>query len=71
MSTHTFEIPEMTCGHCVATVESAAQGVSGVRSVAVDLATKQVEVVGGNQAELRTALAAAGYPADPADGAGA
>ena len=39
-----FHVPDMTCGHCKASVEKALQGVDGVHSVAVDLANKQVQV---------------------------
>ncbi|MCX8508809.1 MAG: heavy-metal-associated domain-containing protein [Rhodobacteraceae bacterium] len=56
-----LSIPDMSCGHCRATVEKtlAAQGVRGV----IDLPGRTVEVEGAAPPALLAALAAEGYPA--------
>nr|WP_141778197.1 heavy-metal-associated domain-containing protein [Phycicoccus sp. SLBN-51] len=37
MSTQTFSVTGMTCGHCVSAVTSELQEIPGVTDVAVDL----------------------------------
>ena len=71
-TTETARIPlgGMTCGHCVATVERALLGVSGVRSASADLSTQSAQVK-YNSAEtgvtaLEKAVASAGYAPRPA-----
>ena len=60
----TLSVPDMSCGHCKATVESAIGAVPHVGTVTVDLASRKVEVTGPAPAsDLVKALDAAGYPA--------
>ncbi|MBX3014398.1 MAG: heavy-metal-associated domain-containing protein [Caldilineaceae bacterium] len=44
MSTKTFLVPAISCGHCTHTIESELSELAGVQSVAADQATKQVTV---------------------------
>ena len=64
----TYTVPGVSCGHCVAAIEEEVGRVDGVRSVDVDLATKQVTVRGdGLLAEsVVDAIDEAGYDAEPA-----
>ncbi len=39
-----LNVPDMTCGHCVSTVEKAIKGVDAKASVKTDLASKTVTV---------------------------
>ena len=39
MSTQTFTVTGMTCGHCVSSVTEEVQEIDGVRNVVVDLAS--------------------------------
>lgn len=39
-----FQVPGMTCDHCVRAVQEEVGGVAGVVSVEVDLASKDVVV---------------------------
>ncbi|SDQ64891.1 heavy-metal-associated domain-containing protein [Thermostaphylospora chromogena] len=39
MSTATFTVKGMTCGHCVSSVKEEVSEVPGVKNVEVDLAT--------------------------------
>ena len=48
MSTITFTVPGMTCGHCEAAVKGEVGKVTGVTDVAVDLSTKLVSVSGSD-----------------------
>ena len=45
MSSKIYEVPNISCGHCVATIERELGAVPGVKSVKGDLPTKQVTVV--------------------------
>ncbi|HUV73194.1 MAG TPA: heavy-metal-associated domain-containing protein [Anaerolineae bacterium] len=45
MSSKTYSVPNISCGHCVATIERELGAVPGVESVKGDLAAKQVTIV--------------------------
>ena len=60
----TLNVPDMSCGHCKATVEKAITGVDASAKVAVDLSTRKVEITSSvASSTLLGALKAAGYPA--------
>jgi copper chaperone len=63
MSTLTYSVPGMTCGHCVNAVTSELTAVAGVSDVSVDLTTKLVVVSGTNLEDdaLRAAIEEAGF----------
>lgn len=64
-----LSVPDMSCGHCKATVEAALATVPEVGSAVVDLATREVRVTGPAPVEaLLAALNKAGYPASPVGG---
>ncbi|MHC4924956.1 MAG: heavy-metal-associated domain-containing protein [Planctomycetota bacterium] len=44
MKTVELDVPDISCGHCVSTVESALAAVEGVRAVVVSLPTKRATV---------------------------
>lgn len=46
MSNLTLRVPDMSCGHCVASVSDAVREVEGVADVSVDLGAKRVDVEG-------------------------
>lgn len=63
----TFTLPDMSCGHCVATVTKAVKGVDAAAEVKADLASRTVTVETAAPREaVARALADAGYPAGPA-----
>ncbi len=66
MTSATYRVPGMTCGHCVRAVEDELRGVPGVESVRVDLDTKVVDVSGTelDDEALRAAIDEAGYRAE-------
>ena len=41
----TLMAPDISCGHCVAAIQTAVGGIDGVESVQADEATKYVTVV--------------------------
>ena len=58
----TVNVEGMMCGHCVAHVTKALQGVDGVTSVEVSLENKTATVVGNANVEaLKAAVEQAGY----------
>jgi copper chaperone len=61
----TYTVPGIHCGHCERAVKEEVGAVAGVESVDVDLGTKLVSVRGDglDDAELRAAIAEAGYEA--------
>ena len=63
MSTLTYSVSGMTCGHCVNAVTSELTAVAGVTEVSVDLTTKLVVVSGTNLEDdaLRAAIEEAGF----------
>ena len=59
-----FQVPSMSCGHCVKAVTQAVQSVDAQAKVQVDLAQQQVTVETSQEREaIVAALAEAGYPA--------
>lgn len=57
-----FELPAMSCGHCVAAVTEALHEADPAARVEVDLAAKRVQVESLAQRErLAQALSEAGY----------
>ncbi len=62
---NTYRVENMTCGHCVRTVESAVHAVDADAKVDVDLAAGMVRIDGGTAEpeHLALAIGTAGYPA--------
>lgn len=59
-----LSVPDMTCGHCKASVEAALSHIPGAAPVTVNLGAKEVEVAGPASAEtLIRALDEIGFPA--------
>lgn len=57
----TLSVPDMTCGHCKASVESALKPIAS--AVEVDLTTRQVRAEGAPAEALVKALSEIGFPA--------
>ncbi len=63
---HQFNLPDMSCGHCVAAITQALQQADAQALVQVDLAAKTAVVDSQLPREaLAAALAEAGYPPAP------
>lgn len=66
MSTKTYTVPGISCGHCTATIERELKFVEGLQSVKAELESKQVTVDVQSDdvlAEVEKMLEEIGYPA--------
>lgn len=64
MSTSTWTVTGMTCGHCVASVTEELQELDGVQDVAVTLETGEVVVTSAeplSREAVEAAVTEAGY----------
>lgn len=64
MSTETYTVTGMTCGHCVSSVSAEVGAITGVTDVDVDLTTGCVTVTSDEPvatAKIREAVEEAGY----------
>ena len=64
MTSKTYTVTGMTCGHCVASVTEELTALDGVTDVAVDLPTGAVTVTSTgslDEAQVRAAVEEAGY----------
>lgn len=65
MTTKTFTVPNISCGHCTHTIQMEVSELAGVDSVQADEATKQVTVEWGDPAtweQIRALLTEIDYP---------
>ena len=62
----TLTAPDISCGHCVATIQKAVGGLEGVSKVAASEQTKQVQVEFDPQrvslAQIEATMDEEGYP---------
>jgi copper chaperone CopZ len=66
MTTKTYSVPAISCGHCVMTIERELKYVDGLKSVQADQESKAVRVEVESDDVLPTVeamLAEIGYPA--------
>ncbi|UUT35079.1 heavy-metal-associated domain-containing protein [Microbacterium elymi] len=64
MSTVTYRVDGMTCGHCAQSVSREVGALAGVTEVAVDLEAHTVAVTGpATESDVAAAVAEAGYTA--------
>lgn len=64
MSTATYKVTGMTCGHCVQAVTSEVSKIEGVTDVEIDLDSGNVTVTSDaevQEADFRAAVDEAGY----------
>jgi copper chaperone len=63
MSTISYSVPDISCGHCVTAITREVSAVAGVETVAVELKTKTVTVSGAplDEAAIVAAIDEAGY----------
>ncbi|MCU1673434.1 MAG: copZ1 [Frankiales bacterium] len=64
MSSSTWTVTGMTCGHCVSSVTEEVSALPGVTDVQVDLASGRIDVTSDRDLaadEVRAAVEEAGY----------
>ena len=65
MTTVTYSIPNISCGHCIHTIQSEVGELAGVKSVQADLDTKQAVITFDSPATeelIKRLLAEIDYP---------
>lgn len=65
MSSKTFEVPNISCGHCVMTVQNEVGDLTGVRHVEANQDTRMVTVEWDDPAtweQIRALLVEINYP---------
>ena len=65
MTTQTFQIPNISCGHCVMTIERELGELAGVTAVSGDIEAKSVAVTWDAPATeegIKSLLAEINYP---------
>ncbi len=55
---HIFNVPSMSCQHCVKSIDAALNAVTGVKSVDINLDTKKVTVEADDSINEKTLIAA-------------
>lgn len=60
-----YKVPDMTCGHCVQTIETTIKGLDPAATIACDLDHKEVTVTTQVAAErIAAALADVGFESE-------
>jgi copper chaperone len=65
MTTVTYSVPNISCMHCIHTIQTEVGDLKGVESVKADLSTKKVEIVfetPATEEQIKTFLAEIDYP---------
>ena len=65
MTTVTYNVPNISCGHCVHTIQTELKEFPGVKSVVTDPGTKDVKIVfdaPASEQSIKDLLASIDYP---------
>ena len=66
MTTVTYSIPNISCGHCVHTIQTELSDLAGVKTVKADKDTRLVEVIfdaPASEEKIKELLVSIDYPA--------
>ena len=66
MTTVTYKIPNISCGHCVHTIQSEVSELAGVKNVVADLMKKEAVITfdaPASEEKIKSLLAEINYPA--------
>jgi copper chaperone CopZ len=67
MTTVTYSVPAISCGHCTHTIETELGDMQGIQSVKADEAAKKVEITfdaPADEQKIKALLAEINYPAE-------
>ncbi len=67
MTTVTYTVPAISCGHCTHTIETEVSEIQGVQSVKANEATKKVVITfdaPADETKIKTLLAEIDYPVE-------
>lgn len=59
--THVLSVPDISCDHCKASIETSVGALADVHRVDVDIEAKTVFVAGGEYGEVVAAIDDAGF----------
>ncbi len=65
MTTVTYSIPNISCGHCVHTIQTEVGDLKGIQSVNASVDSKKVEIVfvaPASEEQIKALLAEINYP---------
>ncbi|MCK5313996.1 MAG: heavy-metal-associated domain-containing protein [Anaerolineales bacterium] len=65
MTTVTYSIPDISCGHCVHTIQMELSDLDGVKSVEANQETRQATITfepPASEAQLKSLLTEINYP---------
>ena len=65
MITKTYSVPNISCGHCVNTIQTEVGELEGIQSVTADAATKVVKITfdtSTDEAAIKNLMAEINYP---------
>ena len=67
MTTVTYTVPAISCGHCTHTIETEVGELQGVQSVKAEIDTKKVVITfdaPASEEKIKSLLAEINYPAE-------
>ena len=67
MTTVTYTVPAISCGHCTHTIETEVSDLQGVQSVKAEIDSKKVTITfdaPANEQAIKALLAEINYPAE-------
>ncbi|GMV33917.1 MAG: copper chaperone [Chloroflexi bacterium CFX1] len=67
MTTVTYTVPAISCGHCTHTIETEVGELQGVQSVKAEVDSKKVTITfdaPADEAKIKALLAEINYPAE-------
>ena len=67
MTTVTYTVPAISCGHCTHTIETEVSELQGVQSVKADITSKKVVITfdtPASEEKIKSLLAEINYPAE-------
>ena len=67
MTTVTYSVPAISCGHCTRTIETEVGDLQGVRSVKAEIESKKVVITfdaPADEQKIKSLLAEINYPAE-------
>ncbi len=67
MTTVTYSVPAISCGHCTRTIETEVSDLQGVQSVKAEIDTKKVVITfdtPASEEKIKALLAEINYPAE-------
>ena len=67
MTTVTYTVPAISCGHCIHTIETEVGELQGIQSVKANEATKKVVITfdtPADETKIKALLAEINYPAE-------